>query len=249
MAMMAGEERASGIFSLAGVKILSTVPQDELRHLETRCTYRRVPAGDVLMQRFGESSAVYFILAGHARVVHMVDGKEEITIASVSDGDALGEISAIDGGGASATVVAEEDCTVAELPKEDFQGLIVRRGEVALSLLRRWAAIIRDLDDKVSLVSSIGPEQRVYSEIIRLARVERPGGTRWYVPEMPGHGELAVRAQTTREAVAGAIAELASRGIAERRTRALYINDFKALKDMVRQGQDAPFPATRVSNR
>ena len=241
------EERAASGFSLAGVKILQTVPEEERRFLETRCTFRRVAAGNALMERFSVGAAVYFLISGQARVVHFVEGQDEITIANVSHGDAIGEISAIDGGGASATVIAEEDCTIAVLPKEDFHALIMRRGEVALSLLQRWAAVIRDLDDKVSLVSSIGPEQRIYSEIIRLARVEKPGSDQWLVPEMPGHQDLAIRAQTTREAVARAIAELASRGIVERRTRTLYINDYKALKDMVRQGQGLPLPAARAS--
>jgi CRP/FNR family transcriptional regulator, cyclic AMP receptor protein len=236
------------LLTLDGVKVLASVPADERRLLETRCTFRRIAAGQVLMERFGVGRAVFFIIAGRARVVHMLDGQDEVTIAMVSGGDALGEISAIDGGAASATVIAEEDCTVAELPKEEFQALIVRRGEVALSLLKRWAAIIRDLDDKVSLVSSIGPEQRIYSEIIRLARVEKPGSTRWLVPEMPGHQDLAVRAQTSRDAVASAIAELASRGIAERRTRSLYINDYKALQDLMRQGKGPQVPTARAGS-
>ncbi len=240
--------RTGPLLSLAGVKVLATVPEDERRLLETRCTFRRIAAGQVLMERFGVGVAVFFIVSGRARVVHMLDGHDEVTIAVVSDGDALGEISAIDGGRASATVIAEDDCTIAVLPKEEFQALIVRRGEVALSLLKRWAAIIRDLDDKVSLVSSIGPEQRIYSEILRLARVEKPGGSRWFVPEMPSHQDLAVRAQTSRDAVASAIAELASRGIAERRTRSLYINDYKALQDLMRQGKAPQMPAARASN-
>jgi CRP/FNR family transcriptional regulator, cyclic AMP receptor protein len=240
------KERAASGLSLAGVKILRPVPEEERRFLETRCSFRRVAAGNALMERFSVGGAVYFLISGQARVVHVVDGQEEITIATVSDGDALGEISAIDGGGASATVIAEEDCTIAVLPKDEFQALIVRRGEVALSLLKRWAAVIRDLDDKVSLVSSIGPAQRIYSELIRLARVEKPGSDRWVVPEVPSHQDLAVRAQTTREAVAQAIAELASRGIVERRTRMLYINDYKALRDMVRQGPGLPLPAARA---
>ncbi len=236
------------LLSLDGVKVLASVPDEERRYLETRCTFRRIAAGQVMMERFGIGQAMFFIISGRARIVHMLDGQDEVTIAVVSDGDALGEISAIDGGRASATVIAEDDCTIAELPKEEFQALIVRRGEVALSLLKRWAAIIRDLDDKVSLVSSIGPEQRIYSEIIRLARVEKPGSSRWLVPEMPGHQDLAVRAQTSRDAVASAIAELASRGIAERRTRSLYINDYKALQDLMRQGKGPQVPTARAGN-
>jgi CRP/FNR family cyclic AMP-dependent transcriptional regulator len=245
---MAGEEGGANALSLSGAKILRTVPADEIRQLETRCTFRRIPPGATLMERFSKGEAVFFVVSGHARVVHTLDGQEEITIATVTAGDALGEISAIDGGGASATVIAEDDCLIGVLPKEDFQALIVRRGEVALSLLQRWAAIIRDLDDKVSLVSSIGPEQRVYSELIRLARVERPGSDRWLVPEIPSHQDLALRAQTTREAVAGAIAEIVSRGIAERRTRALYINDYKALKDMIRNGAGLQLPAAKAGS-
>ena len=248
---MAGEEeapRAPSLLSLDGVKVLASVPPEERRFLETRCTFRRIAAGQTMMERFGVGRAVYFIIAGRARIVHMLDGTDEVTIAVVSDGDALGEISAIDGGSASATVIAEDDVTVAELPKGEFQSLIVRRGEVALSLLKRWAGIIRNLDDKVSLVSSIGPEQRIYSEIIRLARVEKPGSTRWLVPEMPSHQELAVRAQTSRDAVASAIAEIAARGIAERRTRALYINDYKALQDLMRQGKAPQVPSARAGN-
>jgi CRP/FNR family transcriptional regulator, cyclic AMP receptor protein len=243
-----GVRHPAAVLTLDGVKVLATVPDEERRFLETRCTFRRFAAGQVMMERFGIGRAVFFIIAGRARIVHMLDGTDEVTIAVVSGGDALGEISAIDGGRASATVIAEEDCTIAELPKEEFQALMVRRGEVALSLLKRWAAIIRDLDDKVSLVSSIGPDQRVYSEIIRMARVERPGSDRFYVPEMPSHQELAVRAQASRDTVAGAIAELVSRGIAERRTRALYINDYKALQGLMRQGKAPLLPSAHAGN-
>jgi CRP/FNR family cyclic AMP-dependent transcriptional regulator len=245
--MPAEQERSPALLTLENVKILSSVPEEERRYLETRCSFRRIAPGAVLMERFGLGNCMYFLTQGRARIVHRLDGQDEFTIATVSEGDTLGEISAIDGGTSSATVIAEEDCTIAELPKEEFQALMVRRGEVALSLLKRWAAIIRDLDDKVSLVSSIGPEQRIYSEIIRLARVDKPGSDRWLVPEMPSHQDLAVRAQTSREAVASAIAELYSRGIAERRTRALSIRDYKALKDLMRQGKGLPMSTARAS--
>jgi len=240
---MAEEHATNGTsvaLTLAGVKILKSVPDDERRLIETRCVYRRVAAGQTLMSRFEVGKAVMFILTGRARVVHLVDRDEEVTIAMVPAGDALGEISAIDGGTASATIIAEDDCIVAELPTAEFQALLARHGEVALSLLRRWAAIIRDLDDKVGVISVVAPDQRIYSELVRLARVENPGSDRWLIPELPSHQELAILSQTSREAVASAIAELASRGIVERRTRALHIRDFRALRDMTRHGTPAP---------
>jgi len=216
------------------------VPEEERRRLETRCTYRRLAPGDTLMTRFTSGIAVYFILRGRARVVHFLDGQDEITIATVSAGEAIGEISAIDGGTASATVIADEDCVVAELAKEEFQGLLVRNGNVALSILKRWAAIIRELDDKVSFVSSVGPEQRICSELLRLARIDGSPGHHWIVAELPSHQEIAIRTQTTREWVARTIAELASRGIVERRTRTLHILDYRGLQAVVRNGGMRP---------
>jgi CRP-like cAMP-binding protein len=236
---------AAAALSLAGVKILRPLDDAERRQLETRCTYRRLAPGDVLMTRF-TSGAVHFILVGRVRVVHFLDGQDEVTIAIIGAGDAIGEISVIDGGTASATVLAEEDCIVAELPRAEFQALLSRRGDVALSLLQRWAGIIRDLDDKVSSVSRFGPEQRICSELVRLARVERPGSDRWLIPELPSHQDLAAQAQTTREAVAGTIAELVSRGIVERRTRTLHILDYRGLQAMVRHGTSLPLSPGKI---
>lgn len=240
---MDGESTGEPVsLSLADVAVLRSLPDEERAYLETRCTYRRIAPGGVLAARFGVG-AVYFILAGRVRVVHQLGGADEITVAAVAAGETIGEISAVDGGAVSASIVVDEDCTIAELPKDEFQALLARRGEVALGLLTRWAGIIRDLDNKVRFTASAGPMQRLCSELIQLARVDKPGGKTWLVPEMPSHQELAVRVQMTREEVAAAIADLASRGIVARRTRALRILDYKALKDMVRQGAPLPLQA------
>lgn len=226
--------------SLAGVTMLRDLTADERSELATKCLFRRFAAGEVVLDRFSPSAAVYFMISGSARVVHFVAEDQEITIATIAAGDTIGEISAIDGRGRSATVVAEEECVVAELSSHEFQALITRRGGVALELLRRWAVTIRQLSDKVSYLSTGSPDQRVYSELIRLARQDKPGSDRWLIRELPTHQELAKWAQTSRDVVAGAVAELVRRGVAERRTKTLYINDYAALRDMIAQVERAP---------
>lgn len=234
-------ESSAAPLSLAGVTMLRDLAVDERAALERKCVFRRLGTGEVVLGRFSPSSAVFFMISGSARVVHYVADEQEITIATVSAGDALGEISAIDGLGRSASVIAEGDCVVAELPGSEFHALLARRGELALGLLRRWAATIRQLSDKVSSLSTGSPDQRVYSELVRLARAEKPGGERWLIRDLPTHQELAKWAQTSREVVASAVAELVRRGVAERRTKTLYINDYPALREMVAR----PEPAQR----
>jgi CRP-like cAMP-binding protein len=226
-----------GGLSLVGIHLLRDIPDADRKKIEERCGFRRFAAGEVIVARFSAGNAVFFILTGTARVVHYLPGEDEITIATVSGGDTVGEIAAIDGLGRSATIIADDDVTVAELPRPAFRDLVVKHGEVAFALLYRWAEIIRELDDKFSYVSTISPDQRVYSQLVRLARQDAPGEVQWTVRDLPSHQELAEWAQTSRESVAAAIAELYRRGIAERRHKALVIHDYGALKGLILSGR------------
>jgi CRP/FNR family transcriptional regulator, cyclic AMP receptor protein len=220
--------------SLAGVNLLRDIPAAERKAVEEKCGFRRFAPGEVIVARFSAGSSVYFILAGTGRVVHYLPGEDEITIATVGPGDTVGEIAAIDGLGRSATIIADDDVITAELSRQDFREVVVRHGEVAFGLLYRWAAIIRELDDKFSYVSTISPDQRVYSQLVRLARQD---GDVWLIRELPSHQELAEWSQTSRESVAAAIAELFRRGIAERRHKSLAIRDYAMLKSLVLTGR------------
>lgn len=233
----ASENGSPATLSLAGVGLLRDIPADERKSLEEKCSFRRFAPGEVMVARFSVGSAVYFIISGVARVVHYLPGEDEITIATVGPGDTVGEIAAIDGLGRSATIIADDAVVAAELSRQEFREVVVRHGEVAFGLLFRWAAIIRELDDKFSYVSTISPDQRVYSQLIRLARQEAQENGQWIVRELPSHQELAEWSQTSRESVAAAIAELFRRGIAERRNKALIIRDYAMLKSLVLSGR------------
>lgn len=236
MAELIDGARAGGL-SIAGVHLLSELPEAEFRAIERQCSFRRFAAGEVIVARFSSGNCVYFVLAGTARVVHYLPGEDEITIATVTAGDTVGDIAAVDGLGRSATIIADDEVTVAELSRPDFRDLVVRHGEIAFALLYRWAAIIRELDDKFSYVSTVSPDQRVYSQLVRLARHDAPGDQAWMVRDLPSHQELAEWAQTSRESVAAAIAELHRRGIAERRDKSLVIHDYGALKALILSGR------------
>ncbi len=226
--------------SLAGITLLQRLPEAERKALTRRCAFKTVASGEVILDRFSASNGICFLVSGVARVVHYVADHEEITIATIPAGDTIGEIAAIDGLGRSASVVADAECVVAELAQAEFHALLARHGAVALDLLRRWAETIRKLSDKVSFLSTGTPDQRVYAELVRLARPEQPGGSRWLIRELPTHQDLARWAQTSREVVASAVAELVRRGVAERRTRSLHITDYGMLKSLTLNGHAEP---------
>jgi CRP/FNR family transcriptional regulator, cyclic AMP receptor protein len=228
--------------SLETIRLLQTLPAAERQAFERKCTTRRFAAGDIMIERFSPGNSVLFLVSGVARVVHNAGENGEITIATVGAGNALGEIAAIDGLGRTATILAESDCVAAEMSSADFSALLGSRAELGLDLLRRWASLIRQLDEKISFLSTGNPDQRVHAELVRLAQTTSTGGDRWVILEMPNHREIAVWAQTSREVVIRVLAELARAGVVERRAKTLHIHDYDALRRLAAEPA-APPPA------
>ena len=80
----------------------------------------------------------------------------------------------------------------------------------------------------------MGAVERVYSELLRLARPDPEGaGGVVVVAPLPTQEDLAARVGTTRETVARALGRLARSGIARRRGRALSIRDPAVLEALV----------------
>jgi CRP/FNR family cyclic AMP-dependent transcriptional regulator len=229
------EQRAPAVpegVALDSIRLLHAFPAEERREIEKKCNLRRFAAGDTMIERFSAGTSVLFLQSGVARVVHNAGEDGEVTIATVGAGNTLGEIAAIDGLGRTATILAESDCVASELPAEDFAALLGSHAALGLDLLRRWASVIRQLDEKISFLSTGGPDQRVYTELLRLARTSNTGGDRWIIPEIPNHREIAVQSQTSREVVVRVLAELTRSGVVERRSKTLHIHDYDALRNL-----------------
>jgi CRP/FNR family transcriptional regulator, cyclic AMP receptor protein len=216
--------------SLDGIRLFEALSAEERRDLEQKCVVRRFAAGAVMVERFSAGDSVFFLVGGVARIVHNIGQDGEFTIATVGAGNALGEIAAIDGQGRTATIVAESDCTVAEMKGGDFAALLGTHAKLGLDLLRRWASLIRQLDEKISFLATGSPDQRVYAELVRLAKPTSAGKDRWLIPDMASHRDIAMWAQTSREVVVRVLADLTRSGTIERRAKALHIHDYDGLR-------------------
>ncbi|MBM3510352.1 MAG: Crp/Fnr family transcriptional regulator [Alphaproteobacteria bacterium] len=217
--------------TLETIKVLESLTEQDRQALESKCTIRRFASGEILVDERTSTNDVFFLVSGRARVVRFTFEKEEVKIATIEAGDTIGHLHAIDGGGRSATVIADRDCVAAGLPAEDFRDLLTKHGAITLNYLRRLAGIVRVLNTRVTAMSALSPDQRVCYELLRLAEPAEGGG--YAVKELPSHRELASWANTTREMVAYVIGYLARRGIIERKHKTLYIHDLTALQALV----------------
>ncbi len=163
---------------------------------------------------------------------HSLSGRE-ITLADVYSGDLFGELAAIDGGPRSASVVATSETWLASMTPATLCKVISDHPAVALAMLKRLANMIRASTSRIMELSTLGAHNRVYAEILRMARSNATTGVVACITPAPTHTDIASRISTTRETVARAIGDLSRQGIVSQHRGSLIVRDPSRLAGMV----------------
>jgi len=216
---------------LRDVALLGSLAETELRALEQRCRWRRFGAGQQIVDRQSEDRSVFFVVEGRVRVVDYSPGGREVIYAVLGPGSHFGELAAIDGRGRSASVLAIEDCVLAQITPADLDSLLRRFPDLALALIRHLVEIIRTSDERISELSTLGAMQRVGRELLRLAEPGAAGALS--ISPLPTQSSIASQTGTTRETVARTLAQLAQEGLIERQGRRLRIPDRARLEALL----------------
>lgn len=210
------------------IELLESLTDEERQSMERRCAWRRFGIGEQILDRDSASKDILFITDGEVRVVNYSASGRETAFAHISAGGHIGEIAAIDGMTRSASVVALSSCTVAIFPGEDFVDLVESHAVIASRLLRHLTGIIRNANERIAELSTVGAVQRVYLELLRLCK-DNPSGDGAVVDPLPTQHDLASKVGATRETVARALGQLMKTGVVERRGRTLLIRDTEML--------------------
>ena len=222
---------------LAGIAMLSELPQTVRQSLEKRCRWRMFAAQEQIIDRQSTSTGVYFVVDGSVRVVNYSLSGREITFDDIVTGAYFGEMAAIDGQPRSANIEALENTTVAILSAEAFRNLLRENPDLAMSLMVRMSTVIRRASERIMDLSTLGANNRVYAEILRLAKDDVRDDNTAIIRPIPIHGDIASRVSTTRETVARVFGELSRRSLVKRERSALRILDMDRLTEMVEQFQ------------
>jgi CRP/FNR family cyclic AMP-dependent transcriptional regulator len=224
--------------TLDGVAVLKDLTDAERTELAAACIWRRYRHGERLFERGSSSNEVFLIVEGSVSIVSAATTGRDVSFARVGAGEVIGEMAAIDGLPRSASVTAAEDSLVAVVPAGRFVALVEQNGEIALKLLRRLSAMVRHAGARVVELSSLDATNRVYAELLRLAKPDVASPDLWTVKPLPPLRELAASAGTTRELVNNALNTLYPQGIVRRRGNTLYLLDKPALESAVNAAED-----------
>ena len=133
--------KAAGTQMLAGVPLFAGLPAKHLKRIRDLAEPADYMAGASLVKEGTEGDAFYVIIEGLAKVV---SGKR--TIHRLMPGDYFGEISLLDGGVRTASVVSETPLKVLVIDRKRFMKLLETESGIALALLEGLARTIRRTD-------------------------------------------------------------------------------------------------------
>ena len=221
------------------VALFEGLPPARLDALAQTCRWRTLPAGRMLVQRAKRESDVHFVIDGELRVTVFAVNGRQLTFREVGAGGHFGELAAIDGEPRSADVLTLRPSVVASLGAEDFRRLLIEEQPVADRVMRGLCHLVREISERVIDLSTLGVQNRVHAELLRLARDAGCADNHSRLSPAPTHAEMASRISTNREQVTRELNALQQRGLVVKDGKALVLTDVKQLARMVAEVRGA----------
>lgn len=193
---------------------LSEEQLDFLTKMTRRFTYSK---NSILISQGEQSNSLYVIIKGALRVTAAGAEGRQVQLAILDEpGDFVGELSLLDDYPRSATVKTIEETETLQVTQDVFNRFVESFPETLLPMLRMMASRLRDLDDMVYSLATLGVYGRVCRVLKKHAKEE--------------NGELVVKRRMTQEEIAemvGSSREMVSRIMKELRKGAYIRNDIK----------------------
>jgi CRP-like cAMP-binding protein len=231
---MPNDQQTSSL-GLRTIALLEGLAPERLDALARDCAWRRYAPAQQILSREADDRDVCLIVAGRVRVTTYSAGGREVSFRDIGAGDFFGEVAAIDGGPRSADVLALEPTLVASMSPAVFRRLLREEPAVAERILLRLVGLVRGLSERVIDLSTLGVQNRIHAELLRLAREAGVSANAARIDPAPKHTEIASRVSTYREQVTRELSALVKLGILERGEHALVVSDVAALERLVEE--------------
>ncbi len=127
--------------ALSAVPLFDGLTTRHLKHVSALADTADYMRGAALVKQGDEAESFFVILEGELKVT---TGPR--TIAKLLPGDHFGEISLLDGGKRTASVIAETPVTVLKIDRDRFTKLLTKEPLMTKALLKSMARMIRRTD-------------------------------------------------------------------------------------------------------
>lgn len=216
---------------IASTSVFAGMTQSSIDALADVTGSRRYPKGQPIVRQGDPAHSLFIIAEGLVKVVIASPEGATLIVATLGPGEVFGELGAIEGTTASASVETVEPTTVVTLSRATLLDLLATQRSVADMLLRSLGTMIRRLNEQAGDLVFLDLEARVAKLLLALVETDgqpTAGGMELHLKLT--QSDLGAMVGGSRQSVNQTLHAFERRGYVERRGRAVIVKDLAALR-------------------
>lgn len=155
--------------------VFGQLSESELDELLAHAHVEQYPAAAQIFEKGSNGQSMMVVVHGTVRISSLsLDGKE-VTLNILHAGQIFGEIAVLDGRERTASAIAVTDTEVLVVYRRDLLPLLLRRGDICVTLLEILCRRLRQTSEQVEDVLFNDLNSRIAKVLLRLAESEQPG--------------------------------------------------------------------------
>jgi len=185
----------------------------------------------ILEEEYGD--LVFVVQSGTIKITRVNDEGREVILALLGPGEIFGELAILDGEARSANALAQENCKLLAINKEDFLDILKNNFSISFNLMCELAKRLRKSDQQIEALSLSDAEHRIGVSLLNLAEdmgVIRKG--RVTIQNLPFQQDIANMAGTSRETVSRVLKILENKSMISKVGHTLVIPDYAFFKQI-----------------
>ena len=185
----------------------------------------------ILEEEYGD--LVFVVQEGTIKITRVNDEGKEVILALLGPGEIFGELAILDGEARSANALAQENCKLLAINKEDFLEILKNNFSVSYNLMCELAKRLRKSDQQIEALSLSDAEHRIGVSLLNLAEdmgVIRKGKVT--IQNLPFQQDIANMAGTSRETVSRVLKLLENKSMITKVGHTLVIPDYTFFKQI-----------------
>jgi CRP/FNR family cyclic AMP-dependent transcriptional regulator len=227
------EDQIKAVDLLKQQTLLRNVSDDVIEQVSRSIRYRRFGKRDFVVHKGDAGSSLLMLMSGRLQVIALSEDGREVGLNFVEPGDYFGELSIIDGGPRSASIIATTESVVGFLGKAEAEPLFYRNPAVVEALMQRLCRTIRQASSYRSMLGLSRAYARVYSVLEASMKKEAESGL-MTIENLPSQQAIAIMANVSRETVSRAVGSLVTSMVVERERRRLVVIDPLMLRKLAK---------------
>lgn len=216
---------------LASIELLRGIEPEQTARLAEVINLAEFDKGKLVVRKGDVPQHLCFLLTGQLQVVDWAEDGREVSLGLINPGSHFGELSILDGGMRSASIVAIAPSKVLYLSRAEALKLMFSSVIVNQRIMLRLVDMVRSTSARLAQLSNQPVQTRVAATLLQMARPEE--ADKGVINPVPSQKELALIVSSTRETVSRCINEMARKGLLARIDNMLIITSLKEMQKLV----------------